>query len=904
SAVRATPAADRPLPSTVRAALAALRSKKRQPPSDSVASPSADAGADPFATPARVSASAGREDGARIDCRDSVREETSGTPGEGEEGDEPVLLEWDVKGEDKLVEAARKTGRLNLASRSLSSVPASVYSALLPRSSLYHPSNRNPSHYRRAPQPDLSMAAAEGDEDRSAAWYEQQDLRTLNLANNEIEQVGDELGGFEELEVLDLHNNLLSTLPASVGYLVNITSLNLAHNRLASFPLQVLNLKHLRDLSLAHNQITHLWAADWRAQLDDVLKPPEASPSATPESANGRDAAPSFWDSFPSSPAKRAAQDVPSSTAPFPFLATLSLAGNPLTDEALTQEGFELPPRLTSLDLSACGLTDRALPPNVLGSLTKLKELDLSANELSDDLFSSSLSPLPSTHPARLFPSLETLNLSLNSLDTLESFEALLQRDIRRPTSYTGLPHVIDNLVRNEERRTGRRLGVPPNASDEDALTTKELSVLVRECPLRVEQARRRARFPVTATSAAREVAAAKTAARETPAAPLADDKSEPRAAQKVPSPRARSPSPPPSPSPAPAPAFAAPPSTPSRRRPVVLEDWEETPPATPREASDPGSPPPYSPREMAVVPPVEPAAASPQSASLSPDEADHEADPSDPAVELVAAAFSRASSRSTVALAGRSLSALPSPTTGAPPAALSSPSHADLARNTLPSFPLNALATWGWCASLRVLNLSNNRLAAIEVLGAAPTHGAPLFPSLETLDLSNNFLPSHVASPFPLASRLPPSLGTDDSGAVPLLAALAFLCPSLSTLSLRGNRLTTLSGISALLLPNEDAGVKGVRRLDLGENRVRAVDELCAVAERYDADAEGARTSWRCEELDLSMNDIASLPPKLGLLPPALVLHLVGNTFRLPRRDVYENAGERLVIPWLRDRL
>lgn len=797
-----------------------------------------------------------------------------------------------------------------------------------------------------------------------------------------------------------------------MGYLVNITSLNLAHNRLASFPLQVLNLKHLRDLSLAHNQITHLWAADWRAQLDDVLKPPEASPSATPESANGRDAAPSFWDSFPSSPAKRAAQDVPSSTAPFPFLATLSLAGNPLTDEALTQEGFELPPRLTSLDLSACGLTDRALPPNVLGSLTKLKELDLSANELSDDLFSSSLSPLPSTHPARLFPSLETLNLSLNSLDTLESFEALLQRDIRRPTSYTGLPHVIDNLVRNEERRTGRRLGVPPNASDEDALTTKELSVLVRECPLRMEQARRRARFPVTATSAAREVAAAKTAARETPAAPLADDKSEPRAAQKVPSPRARSPSPPPSPSPAPAPAFAAPPSTPSRRRPVVLEDWEveaaaglstpgarrraaalraqaereererrearaeeeeerarrekeevrrrevereeealverlkaveleerdkktrlpareETPPATPREASDPGSPPPYSPRETAVVPPVEPAAASPQSASLSPDEADHEADPSDPAVELVAAAFSRASSRSTVALAGRSLSALPSPTTGAPPAALSSPSHADLARNTLPSFPLNALATWGWCASLRVLNLSNNRLAAIEVLGAAPTRGAPLFPSLETLDLSNNFLPSHVASPFPLASRLPPSLGTDDSGAVPLLAALAFLCPSLSTLSLRGNRLTTLSGISALLLPNEDAGVKGVRRLDLGENRVRAVDELCAVAERYDADAEGARTSWRCEELDLSMNDIASvrsplpfspcsrgraltlasrsraqLPPKLGLLPPALVLHLVGNTFRLPRRDVYENAGERLVIPWLRDRL
>ncbi|GAA5825571.1 hypothetical protein JCM3770_006891, partial [Rhodotorula araucariae] len=45
-------------------------------------------------------------------------------------------------------------------------------------------------------------------------------------------------------------------------------------------------------------------------------------------------------------------------------------------------------------------------------------------------------------------------------------------------------------------------------------------------------------------------------------------------------------------------------------------------------------------------------------------------------------------------------------------------------------------------------------------------------------------------------------------------------------------------------------------------------------------------------------------LPPKLGYLPHTLVLHLVGNAFRLPRRDVYENAGERLVLPWLRERL
>ncbi|GAA5916270.1 hypothetical protein JCM8208_001720 [Rhodotorula glutinis] len=967
----------------IRAALAALR-QKRPPSSDSVASPSLAPAPDQFSTPARASTSTRPDHGAR---EAGMPRDVLNGDGEEEQPEEgEVVLEWNVKGEDKLIEAARKTGRLNLASRGLSSVPPTVYSSLLPRSSLYHPSHRNPSQYRRGPQPDLSMAASEeeGDE-RTPAWYEQQDLRALNLANNEIEQVGDELGGFEELEVLDLHNNLLSSIPASVGYLVNLTSLSLAHNRLAAFPLQVLNLKHLRDLSLAHNQIAHLWAADWRAQLDDVLVPPEQSPSATPESNSGRDQ-PSFWDSFPSSPVKRSAaavQGASSTTAPFPVLATMSLAGNPLAHDALAAPGFELPPRLVSLDLSACGLTDRGLPPHVVGTLSALRELDLSANDLSDELFSGALFPSstssPSPEPPRLFPSLDTLTLSLNPLDSLDSLEAFLYRDVRRPTTYVGLAHVLDNLVRNEERRTGRRIGVPaPASAGVDVGEGKELSVFVRECPLRLEQARRRARFPTTATSAARQAAAAPVAA---PGA--CSEKHEPASS------RGASPSPPASPSP-----VGTGTSTPLRRRPVVLEDWEveaaaglATPGARRRaaalkvqaereererraseaeeelgrkrvaaeerepvrrrqeelekkmgavklgerdekraasreqeeeqgggttdEPSDQGSPPPYSPRSP---PPAAVAAPAPASASASPHVAPtpspaREADPSDPAVELVAPAFSRGQTKSTVVLSGRSLSYFPAPTTGAPPAALTSPTHADLSRNLLPTLPLAALATWGWGASLRVLNLANNRIAALEVLGAGSAGPAPLFPALDSLDLSNNFLPSSIASPFApsSSSSLPPGIVVDETGNIPLLAALAALAPSLSTLSLRGNRLTSLSGIGALLAPSNvvpGSSPRGVRRLDLAECRIRAVDDLCAVAERYDADEGGARASWRCDELDLSMNDIGVLPPKLGLLPPALVLHLVGNTLRLPRRDVYENAGERLVIPWLRERL
>ncbi|GAA5938053.1 hypothetical protein JCM3775_005324 [Rhodotorula graminis] len=981
----------------IRAALAALR-QKRQPSADSVASPSLAPAPDRVTTPARSSTSTRRDTGVRE--VDLSRDAPVGDGDEQQPDAHGVILEWNVKGEDKLVEAARKTGRLNLASRGLSSVLPTVYSALLPRSSLYHPSKRNPSHYRQGPQPDLSMAAAAEGDERTAAWYEQQDLRALNLANNEIESVGDELGGFEELEVLDLHNNLLSTIPASVGYLVNLTSLSLAHNRLAAFPLQVLNLKHLRDLSLAHNHISHLWAADWRPQLDAVLEPPEKSPSATPESNNGREA-PSFWDSFPSSPVKRsaaaAAQGAPSTTAPFPVLATLSLAGNPLAADALTAPGFELPPRLVSLDLSACGLTDRAVPPLVIGTLSALKELDLSANDLSDDLFSATLfSPTASPEPPRLFPFLDTLTLSLNPLDSLDSLEAFLCRHVRRPTTYTGLAHVLDNLVRNDERRTGRRIGVPaparPDEGTDAAAEGKELRVLVRECPLRLEQARRRARFPASATSAARVAAAAASAAAPSPRSDkhaLASSRT-----------RTASPSPPPSPSPAgagtaAAAAAASPSSTPARRRPVVLEDWEveaaaglatpgarrraaalkvqaereerermareadeelrrkkeaaeererareregelakrleavelsgrdekraavpagggEEAGATSDEPSDQGSPPPYSPRSPATAvatPAPAPAPAPvPQHAAPAPSPS-READSTDPAVELVAPAFSRGQTKSTVVLSGRSLSSFAAPTTGAPPAALTSPSHADLSRNLLPSLPLAALAAWGWSTPLRALNLANNRIAALEVLGAGSAGAAPLFPSLDSLDLSSNFLPSSVASPFPSASpsSLPPGVVVDVAGNIPLLAALAALAPSLSTLSLRGNRLTSLSGIGALLAPSSvvpGSTARGVRRLDLAECRIRTVDDLCAVAERYGADEGGARASWRCDELDLSMNDIALLPPKLGLLPPALVLHLVGNTFRLPRRDVYENAGERLVIPWLKERL
>ncbi|KAJ8292472.1 Leucine-rich repeat-containing protein 40 [Rhodotorula toruloides] len=925
----------------IKAALAALRAK-RQPTSSSsniaASSPSADS--DAPVTPAR---------GSNRMSQAGSYEERAKDEGSMERAD--LSLEWAVKGEGKLIEDAKRTGRLTLASRSLSAVPPSVYSALLPRSSIFHPSNRQPSHFRRAPAVDFTITRAEDEGRGPARWFEQEELRSLNLSNNEIDRLSEEIGGFEELEFLDLHGNLLSSLPSSIGYLENLTSLSLAANGLSAFPLSLLNLRNLRDLSLASNKITTLWPVDWRDALDNALKPPEASPSATPEAAEKKAtpfALPSLPDNFPKP-----------SCAPFPRLTSLSLSGNPLSHSTFLGDGFELPPRLVNLELASCGLTDSALPPSVFGSLSDLKNLDLSRNELSDELFSTSL--FPDDSASRLFPSLESFDLSLCPIDSLETIEDIFTRRLRRPINYVGLAKVVDNLIKNEERKnSGRRIGVPtdlPEAEEEG----REVQVFVRECMLRLEQGRRRAKFPPTETSMARD------RERVEPDKPPTHDTKKP-----TPTPRARpsSPSPPPTPSPAaPLPTAAAPapgtPSTPSRRRPVTLEDWEVeaaaglSTPAGRRKAAalaakekeerlirereeverrardkveaarqakeeemrrarenqeaevmvrkmgevkldgsveadkaesegetPEGLPPPYSPRSPSPArtsarqasPPALPSAA-----------LEVEADAHDEAVALVASVYASAQGKTTVNLASRSLSCLPTPTSGSPPPALTSATHLDLCRNLLTSLPLRSLETWGWNRSLRVLNLSCSRVAALELLSTSLGQSTAFFPALDTLDLASNYLPSTISSPY-----------VDSGESQPLLSTIASLAPSLSTLSLRQNRLTSLTGISALLLPSS-SGARGLKTLDLGENKIDDLGELCEVAERVEREG---KNGWRCEEFDLSMNEVKQLPPTLGLLPHSLVIHLQGNVFRFPKREVYENAGARQVLPWLRERL
>ncbi|GAA5853701.1 hypothetical protein JCM8547_007417 [Rhodosporidiobolus lusitaniae] len=985
----------------VKAALAALRKQRQASESSSANNALLDSPdeQDPFSTPARDANRTGRVSASTsVSSRSGTPSSTRTSRREGSEGE--VLLEWAVKGEDRLIEGAKKSGLLNLASRSLTSVPPAVYSSLLPRTSTYHPSNRrDPTSFRKDKQLDLKIASFEDDADgeTAAKWYEQQELKSLNLSSNEIASLEDEIGGFEDLEAFDVHNNLLSSLPLSAAWLVHLTSLNLSGNRLSSFPLPLLNLRHLKDLNLAANSLTSLWHVDWKVALADRLSPPGASPSATPESPERGE---SFWDSFPSSPFNRANQPSSSrnnsltsppsqSRAPFPLLTTLSLASNPLSRDALTQDGFELPPRLTNLDLSECGLVDSTCPPELFGTLRNLVELDVSGNDLADDLFASDLFPPSSSSspPSRLFPALKTLHLSRNPLDSLASLEAFLTLRVSRPISYVGLPKPLQNLIFSEERqlRIGRRIGVPEDV--EKGREGAEVEVRVGECLLRAEQVRRRSQFPETEPSRRRMKELEEARGEEAKEVlqgggqSCSSSASAPRpGVPHLAAPRTCSPSPPPSPSPsAPSAAAAQPPATPSSssRRHVILEDWELeaaaglTTPAGRRRAAaqaakeraermrreeeekermrerkraeedeeerqaremeermekmrleeeekvaeeerrrtvsgsssrtESASPPPYTPRapgDTPNAPAARPVAPQLPSAPLVPVEAPL----SDPAVQLISSALSilptSASKRTSLVLSSRSLTSLPIPSTGSAPSSLapSSPSQADFSRNALPTFPLRGIEYWGWNKTLRSLELSRNRIAAVEVLslGTASREGEAFFPLLDKLDLSHNFLPTLIASPFSSSS----SGGGEET---PLLSTLARLAPSLVSLSLHHNRLTSLSGISPLLLPPL-SGAKGLKHLNLSENKIEDVQELCEVAERNRREGEGKEGRWRVEELDLSSNEIAKLPPQLGHLPLSLLLHLTGNTFRMPRREVYENAAERKVVPWLRE--
>ncbi len=67
--------------------------------------------------------------------------------------------------------------------------------------------------------------------------WEQEELETLILADNDLTEVSEQIGRLKRLRMLDLGHNQLATLPDSLGYLDGLSDFLYLHdNRLSSLP--------------------------------------------------------------------------------------------------------------------------------------------------------------------------------------------------------------------------------------------------------------------------------------------------------------------------------------------------------------------------------------------------------------------------------------------------------------------------------------------------------------------------------------------------------------------------------------------------------------------------------------------------------------------------------------------
>jgi Leucine-rich repeat (LRR) protein len=84
--------------------------------------------------------------------------------------------------------------------------------------------------------------------------WEQIDLETLVLADNDLSEVSSRIGQLKKLRMLDLGHNQLTSAPDALGELDGLTDFLYLHdNRLASLPHSMERLRKLRYLNISEN---------------------------------------------------------------------------------------------------------------------------------------------------------------------------------------------------------------------------------------------------------------------------------------------------------------------------------------------------------------------------------------------------------------------------------------------------------------------------------------------------------------------------------------------------------------------------------------------------------------------------------------------------------------------------
>ncbi|KAH8822848.1 hypothetical protein DL96DRAFT_320010 [Flagelloscypha sp. PMI_526] len=232
-------------------------------------------------------------------------------------------------------------------------------------------------------------------------------------------------------------------------------------------------------------------------------------------------------------------------------------------------------------------------------------------------------------------------------------------------------------------------------------------------------------------------------------------------------------------------------------------------------------------------------------------------------------------------------------------PSALTGDVDSNLAIPT-PTLPLALITVQPFQDTLKVLVCNSRRKDRSIML---PSQGeGPVLPRLTDLEFEGCQLPNDVAVSRVEEGANPASAPTTQT-TQPLLPLLTNLFPTLTYLNLAHNMLTsaalTPDVVSALVLAGPSRA--GLRQLALRGNRIDGLEGFEALASRFKGNREVEE--YKLEELDVRENEIARLPPILGLLPLDVFL-VEGNIFRVPQRKVWEREGSRGLLSWLRGRI
>lgn len=201
----------------------------------------------------------------------------------------------DANALQRLLVAARQSGKLSLRGRGLAELPAQVLeisSVELPQEgkwwecretieALDASQNEFTSLPDLSPLPELRELALNHNQLQqlpSHCWSALTELKLLELSHNRLVSLPDGFGAGAVPPLARLHvaHNALRTLPASLSGCSTLQQLDLSHNALESLPDGMARLVELRDLVLDHNQLRAL-------PVDLLARPPPALQTLTLE---------------------------------------------------------------------------------------------------------------------------------------------------------------------------------------------------------------------------------------------------------------------------------------------------------------------------------------------------------------------------------------------------------------------------------------------------------------------------------------------------------------------------------------------------------------------------------------------------------------------------------------------